>query len=171
MADVCLCAFLDTHLQVDGVTDDVDLGRFQLVEQVTVVPVIVTHGIFVFRQALFQQFLVVYVAFLHAQGSVQIVGSDNGVTHPGDVAQVVALALFQFHIDADVFVVNRPYGVFQDGGVAVAQLVVLLYQGCLSLLIALRGELLGFEEVLQLAGLVNLAEGTLLEHRTGNLTV
>ena len=168
MTDMSLCTLLDTHLQVDAVANDVDLGGLQLIEQVTVVPIVVADGILIFRQALLHQLLVVDIAFLHAQGSVQVVGGYHGVTHPGDVTDIVFLTLIDLHIDVDVLLVHRPYRVFQNGGVTVAQFVIFVNERRLGLFIAFRGKLLGLEHVLQLAGLIDLAESTLLEHGTGN---
>ena len=61
--------------------------------------------------------------------------------------------------------------VFKDGGIAEAQLVILFDHGLLGLLIALIGEFLRFEGVGQLAGLMDLTEGTLTDECTLNLAV
>ena len=66
MTDMSLCTLLDAHLQVDAVTYDIDFGGFQLVEQVTIVPIVVTYGIVIFREAFLHQLLVVDITFLHA---------------------------------------------------------------------------------------------------------
>ena len=166
MADVCLCALLDAHFEVDGVAYDVYLNRVEVVEQVTVVPVVVTHGVVVLREAFLHLLLVVDVAFLHAQGLVEVVAGDDGIAYPRDVAQVVLLAFVDFDEDIDVFLVDSPYGVFEDGSVAIAQLIVFLDEGLLGLVVAFGGVLLGFEHVAELAGLVDFSEGTFLEHVT-----
>ena len=69
-----LLAFNDTHFKVDGVANDVHFGGLQVIKQVAVVPILVSNRVFVFRQALVQQLLVVHVALLHAQNGRQIVG-------------------------------------------------------------------------------------------------
>ena len=168
---MCLCAFLDTHLEVDGVAYDVDLGRLQVIEQVTIIPIVVANGVIVLREALVHELLVVDVTLLHAQCGVQIVGSDDGIAHPRDVTQVVALTFVQTDKHVDMLVVDGPYGVFDDGGIAVTQFVILIDEGFLGLFVAFGGELLGLEDVLQLAGLVDLAEGALFEQVTLDLVV
>ena len=70
MADMCLLSLTDTHFKVDAVAHDIHLCRVELIEQVTIVPVVVTYGIIVFRQALLHEFLVVDVATLHTQHTV-----------------------------------------------------------------------------------------------------
>ena len=124
--NMCLRSLGDTHLQIDGVAHDVHLGRIQVIEQVARVPVSVTHGIVVLLQTLLQELLVIDVALLHAQELVQVVCGIDGVTHPGNVANVVALALIHLYIDVDMLLVNVPNGVFQDDGIAEAQFVILL---------------------------------------------
>ena len=121
-----LCTLLDTHFQIDTVTHDVHLGRLQLIEQITVVPIVVTDGIFILLQSFVHQLLVVDVTFLHTQCSVQVVSGNYGVAHPCDVTDVVLLTLVNLHIDIDMLVVNGPYGVFQNGGITITQLVIFL---------------------------------------------
>ena len=67
--------------------------------------------------------------------------------------------------------VDSPHGVFQDGHVAIAQFVVLVNEGILSLSVALVGKLLSFEEVSQLACLMDFAEGALGEERAFDFLV
>ena len=171
MADMSLCTFLDTHLEVDRVAYDVDFSRFKVIEQVTVVPIVVANGIVVFLQAFVELLLVINITFLHAQRSVQIVCRNHGVAHPGNVTQIIALSFFQFDIDVDVFLINSPYGVFQDGSVTKTQLVILVDKSLLSLVITLWCELLWFEEILELTSLINFAERAFLEQRALDLAV
>ena len=70
-----------------------------------------------------------------------------------------------------MLIVDSPYRVFEDGGIAITQFVVLLYQHLLSFVVAFRGKLLGFEEILQFASFVNFTKGTLLKERACNLTI
>ena len=55
-----------------------------------------------------------------------------------------------------MLIIEVPHRVFEDGGVAVTQLVILLYEFLLVLLVTLGGVLLRLEETGQLACLVNL---------------
>ena len=121
-----LLSFHDAHLKVDGVADDVNLGRLQVVEQVTVVPISIAHGIIVLRQTLVQILLVIHIALFHVEQTAQIVGSINGVAHPRDVAQVVFLTFIHLNIYVDVLVIHVPDAVFQNLEVAITILVVLL---------------------------------------------
>ena len=137
---------LDPHLEVDAVADDVDFHGVDVREDVAVVVVVVADGVLVLLQALVQHLLVEDVAALHAEHGVQVVSGDDGVAHPVDVSQEVLLALVHLDVDVDVLLVLIPHRVELDGGIAVAQLVILLEQLLLGLVVAFRGELLGFEE-------------------------
>ena len=163
VVDVGLRTLLDTHFEVDAVAYHVDFGRHQVVEQVTRVPVVVTHGVLVFGESLVQQLLVVHVALVHAQHAAQIVGGIDGVAHPRDVAQIVLLAFIHLDAYAHVLVVMVPHAVRDNLGVAETVLVVFLNQTLLVGLPALGGKLLGFEEAAQRTRLMGLGKGALLE--------
>ena len=104
---MCLWTLGDAHLDIDGVVVDVHLDGLDVGEHVTVVVVVVSGSVVVFAQALLDMSLVVDIAALHAEDGVQIVGGDNGITHPRDVADVVLVALIELDIDIDVLVVVR----------------------------------------------------------------
>ena len=70
-----------------------------------------------------------------------------------------------------MLIIEVPHRVFEDGGVAVTQLVILLYEFLLVLLVTLGGVLLRLEETGQLACLVNLCKGTLAEQSAFYLVV
>ena len=158
MTDMSLCSFLDTHLEVDGVAYDVDLDGIEVIEKVTIVPIVVTNGIVVFLEALVELLLVIDVTFLHAQGGIQIVCGDYGITHPCNITQIVALAFFNLDKDIDVLLVDSPYGVFQDSSIAVSHLVILVDKHFLGLVIALWCKFLGLKEVLELASLIDFSK-------------
>ena len=88
MVQMSLLSFKDTHLEVDRVANDIDFGRLQIIEQITVVPIVVTHGIIVLCKTLLHEALVVDVAFFHAEDIVQArritysISRKDGVTHP-----------------------------------------------------------------------------------------
>ena len=161
----------DTHLEVDTVVDDVHLDRLDAGEHVTIVVIVVAGGIIIFLQALLQQSLVVGVALLHAQHGIQIIGSNHRITYPSDVPDKILVTLIDTQEDIDMLIVVVPDGVFKDGRIAEAQLIVFLNQLLLGLLIALVGEFLRLEEVAELSGLVDLTEGTLAEERTFDLLI
>ena len=165
-ADMSLRALLNAHFQVDAVADDVHFGRLQVVEQVTVVPVEVAHGVVVLRESLVHVLLVVDVAFLHAQHIGQMVGVVDGVSHPSDVPQIVFLPLVHLYIYIDVLVVEVPDAVFQNGGIAVSVLVVFVNQVLFVFLPALRCELLLLQEGGEFVYFVYVLEGTFGEKLT-----
>ena len=171
MVEVCLRTLGDAHLQVDGVANDVHLDGVDIREDVAIVVVVVACGIVVFPQALVDVLLVIDISLFHAQHGIQIVGGDHGVAHPGDVADEILVALVDFHIDVHVLVVVLGYRVFDDGGIAEAQLVVLVDQCLLGFLIAFVSELLGLEHRIELACFVDLAERTLADQRALDLAV
>ena len=171
MVEVGLLALADAHFEVDGVAHNVHFRRLQVIEEVAVVPVVVTYRVLVLRESLVHQLLVIDVTFLHAELVAQVVGRGYGIAHPSNIADIVLLAFFQFYQDVDMLFVHIPYGVFEDGHVTVAQLVVLLNKGFLSLSVAFVGKLLGLEHGLELASLVNLSEGALAEERALDLLV
>ena len=72
-------------------------------------------------------------------------------------------------VDVDMLFVNIHYRILQNLHIAIAQFVVLVNQGLLCVLISLVGELLGLEQVTELASLVDFAEGALGEERTLDL--
>ena len=139
---MCLLSLEDTHLEVYRVANDVHLGRLQVVEQVSVVPIHVAHGILVFGESLAQQLLVIHVALLEVEQAAQVVGAVDGVAHPCDVAHIVFLAFVNLHVDVHVLVVDVPHAVLQYHGIAVAVFVVLLYEVLLVRLPVLGSELL-----------------------------
>ena len=108
-ADVSLLSFEDTHLQVDGVAHDVHFRRLQVIEKITVVPIVVAHGIIVFRQSLVHQLLVIHIAFDHAQLPRKQLGTVNRVTHPCDVTDEVFLSLIHLNIYINVLGVVGPH--------------------------------------------------------------
>ena len=171
VVEMGLRSFCDAHLKVDGVAGDIHLHGLDVREDIAVVVVPVAGSVVVFLQALVDVLLVVDVALLHFKHVVQVVGGDNGVSHPCDVADIVLVALVDLHKHVHVLLVVVGDGVFQDGGVAEAEFVVLVDHGLLGLAVALVGEFLRLEEVGELACLVDLAKGTLAEHRTLDLVV
>ena len=169
--EVGLRTFRHTHLHIDGVVVDIDFHGLDVREHVTVVVIVVTSGIIVFFQTLVHVLLVIHVTFLHAQHGIQVVGGYHGVSHPGDVTDIVFVTFVEFHIDIHVLVVVGADGVNEDGGIAESQLVVFLDKGLLGFLIAFVGELLRLEEAGEFSRLVDLTEGTFADERSLDLRV
>ena len=67
MAQMGLRTFQHTHLQVDGVADNILLSRVDGREDITVVVVEVGHGIVVFSESLVEQLLIVDITLSHSQ--------------------------------------------------------------------------------------------------------
>jgi len=141
-----LLSLVYTHLQIDGVSHDVHFRRLQVIEEVTVVPVVVSHGILVFAQSLVEQLLVVDVALLHAEHTAEVVCGEHGVSHPRDIADIVFLSFVYLDIYVHVLRVVCPHAVVENLGVAVAQLIVFVDELLFAFLVALRRELGGLHE-------------------------
>ena len=103
---------------------DVVLDGHKLIEEVAAVHVEVSHSVIVFVCALVENLLVIDIAFLDAKDIIENVGGEDGVSHPGDIRNVVFLPLFdiEVNIDAVFAVINHRVG--YDFGIAVAFLVV-----------------------------------------------
>ena len=67
MAQMSLWAFQHTHLQVDGVADDILLSRIDRGEDIAIVVVEVGHSVIVFSESLVEQFLIIDVTLPHSQ--------------------------------------------------------------------------------------------------------
>ena len=171
VAQVSLRSLCHAHLKVDGIAVDVHFGRIDVREHVTIVVIEVAHSIFIFLQSLAQEFLVIYIALLHAEHGIQIVGSIYGVAHPVDIADKVALTLIYLDIYVDVLLVEVAYAVFQDLRITITILVVFVDEFLLVFLPSLRSKLLRFEESSKLASLVGLGKGSLREESTLDLSI
>ena len=79
---MCLRTFLNTHFEVDTVAYNIHFGRLQTIEEVTVVPIAVAHGIFILCESLVEKFLVVHVALAHTEHPAQNVCRIHRVAHP-----------------------------------------------------------------------------------------
>ena len=163
---MCLVALYDAHLEVDGVSYDVDLCGVEAVEDVALVPVHVSDGILVAREAFLYEFLVIHVAFLHAEDIRELLGVIYRVAHPFDVADVVFLSLIDLYEDIDVLVVVGRDAVGYDACVAIAVFVVFLYEVLLVFLISFGSVFLRLEEGVELTRLVGLCQRALGEERT-----
>ena len=171
VAQVSLRSLCHAHLQVDGIAVDVDFGRIDAGEHVTVVVVEVRHRIIVFVQSLVQHLLVINITLLHTQQVVEPVGLIYGVTHPRDVAHEVLLAFVHLDIYVHMLLVEVADAILQNLGVAITILIVFFYEFLLIFLPALRSKLLRLEEGGKLASLVGLGKGTLREESTLDLAV
>ena len=142
-----LAVFGDAHLEVDGVTVDVDLHGVEVVEHVAVVVIKVADGVFVLAQALVEEFLIVDVALLHLQHVGEEVGLIDRVAHPADISQIIFPAFAEVEVDVYVLLVDRCHAVFEQQGVAQAPRIEAAHERGLVLLIFLGHELLGTEHV------------------------
>ena len=166
-ADVGLRSFCDAHLQVDAIANDVHFDGVELIEQITVVPVGIAHGVLVLGESLVQVLLVVDVALLHVEDVAKAlyiahtIGWINRVTHPCDVANEVLPTFVDLYVDVHMLRVDIPHAVLKDNGIAVAVFVIFLDELLLVFLPALGSKLLGLKERRQLTSLVGLCKRTL----------
>ena len=170
--DVGLRTFLNTHFEVDGVAFGLHFHRVNLVEEIAIVPISISDGIVVFRQAFFHQFLVIDIAFFHIENVAQSrniahsVSRINRVSDPRNVAQVVFRALIDLHIHVHVLRIDRPHAVFDNHGIAETQFVVFFDEFFLVFLPAVGRELLGFQETAEFTCLVGLRQCTFAQKTT-----
>ena len=172
-----LRSFCDAHLQIDAIAHHVHFHGVELIEQITIVPIGITHGVLVLGEALVQMLLVVDITLLHVEDVAQAhyvaytIGRINRVAHPCDVADVVLPAFVDFHIDVDMLRIGIPHAVLKDNGIAITVFIVFLDELLLVFLPTLGGELLRLEERRQLTSLMGLCKGTLREQTALDLLV
>ena len=142
MTDVSLLVFGYTHFEVDRVAYDIHLCRVEAIEQITIVPIVVAHGILILRESFVQLLLVIYVTGLHTKQSVEVVTRDDGVAHPCDIADIVFLSFVDLDIEVDMVLINVPHTILQNSHVAKAQLVILVDKVLFGGLVSLIGEFL-----------------------------
>ena len=100
-----LRTFCHTHLHIDRVVVDIDFHGVDVRKDITVVVIIVASSIIILLQALVDVLLVIYIALLHAQYGIQIVGGNHGITYPGDVTDIVFVTFVEFHVDIHMLIV------------------------------------------------------------------
>ena len=171
MAQISLRSFCHAHLQVDGISVDIDFGRIDVREHVTIVIIEVGNRIIVLIESLFQQLLVIYITLLHTQNAIQVEGIVYGITRPCDISQIISLAFSHLDVYIYMLVIKVAHAVFQNLCIAITVLVVFLDQFLLIFLPTLRCKLLGFEESGKLTSLMSLGKGTLGEESTLDLPV
>ena len=119
--------------------------------------------------------LVVGVALLHAEHTLQVVGLVYRVTHPTHVADVELLALGELNVDTYAVVAQTIYRVREDGRITIASRVIEVEKQILILLILVSLELRALEDVpallaCLLEGLTQSLVVKLLVALEGNLT-
>ena len=132
----------DTHFEVDAVTYNIDFSRLKLIEEVTIVPVFITHSVIIFSQALVEELLIIHISLSHTEDMSEVISGIDGITHPCDVAEIVFLSFLHLHIYIDMLLVEGGDAIFEYHGIAVTELVILLDKVFLSLLISLGSEFL-----------------------------
>ena len=167
---MCLLSFLDTHFEVYGVSYDVHLCRCEVVEDISVVPVHISHGILVFRESLVDMLLVVDISLSHAKDIGEHVSIIDGVSNPFDIAHVVFLSLTNLYVHVHVLTVVRRDTIGNDGSIAISEFVIFVYKVLLVFLEALWSIFLCLEERIQLSCLVRLLQSSFFEQATFNLT-
>ena len=161
VADAGLRTFGDTHFQVDRVTVNVYFHRIEAVEHISTIIVVVTDCIFIVRDTVVQQLLVIYITAFHAELFVQQVRRIYCVTYPGDVTKVIFLSFVDFHVDIYRLFIVRRYTVYYNLCVTVTQLVIFIDDFLFVFFVTFIDELLGTEKVNQLTFFVGLLHDTL----------
>ena len=171
MTQISLWTFSNSHFQVDRVAIDIHLCRIDVREHITIVVIKVANSIFILIESLVQQLLIIHIALLHTEQCRQIVGRVYGVAHPCHVAEEILLTLIHLQIDVHMLSIVIADTVFQNLGITIAMLIILVDKFLLVFLPAFGSKLLGFEEAAQLASLMSLGKGTFREESTLYLTV
>ena len=147
--DGCLNSFDDADFEVDGVAIHIHFNRFHLNEDITLVVVGILHSVVIFFQTLLDVLLVIDIAFFHAEHSVQSFRIVDGVSHPVDVANIVALSFIDVDIHIHEVLACRHHAVCHNLCVAITELVIFLNDALFVLGIFLFNELLGLEQTLE----------------------
>ena len=140
--DTCLLSLSDTHFKVNRVADNIHLCWLQVIEEISIIPISITHSILILWKTLVQVSLVVHVALLHIEQTRQIVGWVNGITYPLDVTDIILLTLIYLYIDIYMLWINIPYTIFQNNSITISIFVILRDKVLLILSPTLRSELL-----------------------------
>ena len=160
LVDAGLFALEHAHFQVNAVPLDFALDGYELIEQVTVVQVQVGNSVIVFLCALGEQLLVIHITLLDTQDLVENDRRIDGVSHPGDVRDVITLALINLEVNVNALPIIGDHAVAHDDSVAVTFLVILVDDELLVGLIIALDELLlreNLQDVLLLIGLLHRA--------------
>ena len=166
LVDASLRTLHHAQLQVYGVAVDVLLDGHDVEEEIALVHVGRRYGILVLCQTLVEVFLIVHIARLHVEEVVELVCVVDGVAHPGDVGEIIAVTLLKGDEHINLVFVPRRHGVFQNLGVAVAQFVVFLNYALKVVAVVLLYELFLREYFPEVAPFVGLFDYP-LEFRVG----
>ena len=169
--DMRLRSFLDTHFKVDRVANDIHFRWIQVIEQVSIVPIVITYGIFVFHQTLVEQLLIIYVSLTHTEHFTQVTGGIHRITYPMDIADIIFLPFFYLQVNVYVLIVNVPHAIFHDTRVTITMFIVFFYQVLLILLPSIWRKLFRFQERGELSCFMNLRKCTFPQESTLDLYV
>ena len=161
LVDTGLRSLEHAQLEVYRVAVHILFDRYELIEQITVVEIIVGHGVVIILRALVEQLLVIDRTRLDAEHAVEVVGIEHRVAHPLDVVDIIFLTLFERYIHIDGLFIVGHNGVGKYLGVAVTLLVIFLYDALQVILIVLLDKLLLLEQVEQLAVFVGFLHHSL----------
>ena len=132
------------------------LDRNKLEEQVTAVHIEVGNGIFVLARALGYHLLVIHIAGFHAEHRIQVGRRENGVSHPVDARNIILLPLLDVQVHVHLLVAIVHHAVGNNLGIAVAHLIIFLYDTVLVVLVIRRDELLLAEQLYEATLLIGL---------------
>ena len=86
-------------MQSHAVALHILLNGHKLEEQIAVVEIEISHGVVILCGAFVEQLLVVDIARIDAQQVAQSLSVVDGIAHPRDIADVIAVALLQVEED------------------------------------------------------------------------
>ena len=147
MVKCSLASFLNAHFQVDRVSHHIHLNRVQAVEHVTIVVIKVTNGIVIAGKTLVHERLVVNIATLHLQDTIQEVRVIDRVTHPRHIAQVIFFTLINVEVNIHMLIVDGFNAVGSNQSIAITPRVELFGQQVFILSIFFGQELFRAEHI------------------------
>ena len=156
----------NTEFQVNRVAVDIHFHRIQPIEHISVIIIKITHGIFIGRRTLLQFRLVIHIAFLHAEQVIQGCRGINRIAHPFYIAEIIPLTFFHLHVHIHRLLIMRRHTVFQNHGITISQLVILLYQVFLVFLVLFLYKFLRTEPTAGTSFFIGLLENARNEHRS-----
>ena len=118
-----------------------------MIEYIASVVVVVTDGVFIVRDTVVQQFLVVDISFLHPELFVQQVGRIDRISYPCNVAEVILLSFVDFHVYVYCFIIVCRDTVGHDLRVTVTEFVVFVEDFLFVFFVFFLNELFGTEQV------------------------
>ena len=137
-----LWTFSYTHFKVNTITNDIYFRRIKTIEEISVIPILITNGILIPRKTLTKQFLVIDVTLLHIKYSCKIFRRINSITYPCNITDIVFLTFLYLKIYIYMTVIVCTNAILEDSSITKTEFVIFLYKTILSFCETLRSEFL-----------------------------